>query len=164
MKRKIPTTFPEVKVMRGLDGLGLFAMEPIKKGAFIIEYVGEVLTSDQGDNRNSRYIFTVNDKKDIDGSPRWNTARYINHACLPNAEADDIDDRIFIFAKRNIMLGEEITYDYGKEYFDEYIKPKGCRCAKCKAKKAGAKGATKQVVKKAGAKKIPAKKSKSKKK
>ena len=28
------------------------------------------------------------------------------------------------------MLGEEITYDYGKEYFDEYIKPKGCRCEK----------------------------------
>jgi SET domain-containing protein len=133
-------------------------MQPIKKGTFIIEYVGDILTPDMGDNRNSRYVFTVSKKKDIDGAPRWNTARYINHSCRPNAEADDMKERIFIIATRNIMLGEEITYDYGKEYFNEYIKPKGCRCVKCKEKEAL--GGKKVVAKKSIEKKPAAKKGK----
>ncbi|OGZ19831.1 MAG: hypothetical protein A2494_02805 [Candidatus Lloydbacteria bacterium RIFOXYC12_FULL_46_25] len=126
----------KVKVMRSTSGLGLFAMEPIKKGKFIIEYVGDIYTAEEGDNLNNLYIFNVSKKKDIDGSPRWNTARYINHSCRPNAEAEIKKDRVFINAKRNIMLGEELTYDYGKEYWNEYIKPYGCRCAKCVEKRA----------------------------
>lgn len=132
---RFPKNFPRLKVMRGTDGLGLFAMEPIKKGMYVIEYVGEVITPEEGDKRNSRYIFGVNERVDIDGTARWNTARYINHSCRPNCDAEEISDRVFIRARRNIMLGEEITYDYGKEYFDEWIKPKGCRCVKCKEKK-----------------------------
>lgn len=130
----IPNTYPKVKVMRGLDGLGLFAMQPIKKGTYVIEYVGEIITPEEGDKRqdNSRYIFGVNERLDIDGSPRWNTARYINHSCISNCDAEEIDDRVFIIARKNIMLGEEITYDYGKDYFNDWIKPKGCRCVKCK--------------------------------
>jgi hypothetical protein len=133
-KSRFPQTFPRLKVMRGIDGLGLFAMEPIKKGTYVIEYVGEIITPAEGDKRNSRYIFSVNERVDIDGTPRWNTARYINHSCRPNCDAEEISGRVFIQARRNIMLGEEITYDYGKEYFDEWIKPKGCRCQKCTGK------------------------------
>ena len=121
----------KVAVKRSTDGLGLITLQPIKKGDFIIEYVGKIMTTDMGDEQWSRYMFNVDKKTDIDGSPRWNTARYINHSCRPNAEADIISKRVFIQAKRNIMLGEEITYDYGKEYWNEYIKPKGCRCVKC---------------------------------
>lgn len=121
--------------MRSTSGLGLFAMEPIKKGRFIIEYVGDIYTAEEGDELNNLYIFNVSKKKDIDGSPRWNTARYINHSCRPNAEAEIKKDRVFISAKRNIMLGEELTYDYGKEYWNEYIKPYGCRCPKCTEKR-----------------------------
>jgi hypothetical protein len=43
----------------------------------------------------------------------------------------DDDGRIFIEAKRKIMLGEELTYHYGKWYFETYIKDAGCRCVKC---------------------------------
>lgn len=141
----------KVKVMRSASGLGLFAMEPIKKGRFIIEYVGDIYTAEEGDELNNLYIFNVSKKKDIDGSPRWNTARYINHSCRPNAEAEIKKDRVFINAKRNIMLGEELTYDYGKEYWNEYIKPHGCRCPKCVEKRAiAAPSKKKSAAKKTG--------------
>lgn len=125
----------KVKVMRSASGLGLFAMEPIKKGNLVIEYIGNICTPEEGSEINNLYIFNVSTKKDIDGSPRWNTARYINHSCRPNAEAEIKKERVFISAKRNIMLGEEITYDYGKEYWNEYIKPYGCNCPKCAEKR-----------------------------
>ncbi len=120
----------KLKVGRSKTGFGLYAMEPIPKGKKIIEYVGRVLTNEPDDATNGLYIFNINKHLDVDGAPRFNTARYINHSCRPNAESDTIKDHIWIKARRNIMLGEELTYDYGKEYFDEYIKPKGCRCEK----------------------------------
>lgn len=120
----------KVKIGKSKTGLGLYAMEPIPKGKKIIEYIGKVLVDEPDDATDGLYIFNINKKTDIDGKPRWNTARYINHSCRPNAESDVIKGHVWIEAKRNIMLGEEITYDYGKEYFEEYIKPKGCKCPK----------------------------------
>jgi len=122
----------KVKIGKSKTGLGLYALEPIPKGKKIIEYVGKVLVDEPDDATDGLYIFNINKKMDIDGKPRWNTARYINHSCRPNAESDVIKGHVWIMSKRNIMLGEEITYDYGREYFNEYIKPKGCRCEKCK--------------------------------
>ncbi len=125
----------KLRVGRSKTGLGLFAMEPIPKGRKIIEYVGKVLIGEPDEATQGLYIFNINKKTDIDGAPRWNTARYINHSCKPNAESDTYKDHVWIKSTRNIMLGEEIFYDYGKEYFNEYIKPKGCRCVKCTAKR-----------------------------
>ena len=124
----------KVKIGRSKTGLGLFALEPIPKGKKIMEYIGKVMIDESDDDKNSLYIFNINKKVDIDGAPRFNTARYINHSCRPNAESDTEKDHVWIKSCRNIMLGEEITYDYGKEYFNEYIKPKGCRCVKCSVK------------------------------
>jgi len=74
----------------------------------------------------------VNTKWSIDGSPRSNLARYINHSCRPNAEAFVTNRRrVWIWSRRRIKPGEEITYDYGKEYFEGIIEPIGCRCSKC---------------------------------
>ena len=67
----------------------------------------------------------------IDGSPRSNGARYINHSCQPNAKAYRTGLRIWIWSIRAIKIGEEITIDYGKKYFDDFIKPVGCKCDKC---------------------------------
>ena len=125
----------QIRVGRAKSGLGLFAMEPIPKGKKIIEYVGKVMTNESDDNKSSLYIFNINKKVDIDGAPRWNKARYVNHSCRPNAESDTFKDHVWIKSTKNIMLGDEITYDYGKEYWNEYIKPKGCRCRKCSEKK-----------------------------
>jgi SET domain-containing protein len=129
----------KLRVGRSKTGLGLFAMEPIPKGKRIIEYVGRVLVGEPDDATNGLYIFNINKKTDIDGAPRFNTARYINHSCRPNSESTTYKDHVWIKSTKNIMLGEEIFYDYGKEYFNEYIKPKGCRCDKCSKKRAGEK-------------------------
>ena len=121
----------KVKVKRSKAGLGLFAEEPIPKGACIIEYTGRTLKKGEDQTITSQYLFEISKTKTIDGGARSNTARYINHSCRPNCEIDIYKERVFILAKRAIKAGEELNYDYDTEFFDEYIKPKGCRCAKC---------------------------------
>ncbi len=120
-------------VKRSSAGLGLFAGEDIAKGACIIEYVGRTISPAEEYTSRSKYLFEVHKRKTIDGRPKWNKAGYINHSCRPNAEPEIRKGKVFIMAKKNIKAGEEITYDYGKEYVDEHIKPYGCRCPKCKA-------------------------------
>lgn len=126
----IPGSY-RLKVKRSKTGLGLYAMEPIKKGTCIIEYTGRVLTTPEHYTSNSKYLFAVNSRKTIDGSIRSNTARYINHSCKPNCEIETYWGRVYVCAMKNIKAGEELTYDYDTDYFDEHIKPKGCRCNKC---------------------------------
>jgi len=116
-------------------GLGLFATEPIGKGQFVIEYKGKKIPNKIADTLGTKYLFEIDDKWTIDGSDkRWgNGAKYINHSCDPNCETEiDEDDRIIITAMRDVTPGEELTYDYGEEYFDEFIKPKGCKCDHCR--------------------------------
>lgn len=121
--------FKLVKVKRGLAGLGLFAGEDIKKGEIIIEYIGNILNKEEAEKINTnQYLFEVNRNKTIDGSVRWNTARYCNHSCDGNAESEIKKGRVFIQAIKNIKEGEEILYDYGEEFVKEYIGEKGCRC------------------------------------
>jgi uncharacterized protein len=121
-------------VKRTNTGLGLFAIQPIAKGTRIIEYTGPLIPNEEVDQRKGRYFFGVNSKWSIDGSPRSNVARYINHSCKPNAEAIISGRRVWIWSRKNIKPGEEIAYDYGKEYFEDIIKPRGCRCEKCGSK------------------------------
>ncbi len=122
--------FKIVRPKKGL-GMGLVTLRSWKKGEKIIEYIGIRKTNKSVEGDETKYLFEVNSKYTVDGSPRWNIARYINHSCLPNAEADIIKGKIWIKAEKNILAGEELTYDYGKEYFDEFIKPSGCKCQKC---------------------------------
>lgn len=103
----------------------------MKKGQFIIEYVGPILTEAEADKKGGKYLFEITKDKTINGTARSNRARYLNHSCRPNCEAKIKGDRVFISARRRILPGEELCYDYGKEYFNEFIKPHGCRCAKC---------------------------------
>ena len=127
---------PKVSVKRSSAGLGLFAQEAIQKNQLVIEYTGERISEDEANRRGGRYLFEVTPTLTIDGKGRNNTARYINHSCVPNCEAehDEDEDRIFIRACKKIAVGEEITYDYGKEYLKQIIGPEGCRCTKCAKK------------------------------
>lgn len=122
-----------LKVKRSSAGLGLYAGQDIPKGACIIEYKGRVIKGEEEYTSTSKYLFEVHSRMTIDGRDRSNTARYINHSCKANAEPETRKGRVFIMAKRKILTGEEITYDYGKEYWNEHIKPIGCRCVKCVA-------------------------------
>jgi uncharacterized protein len=150
-KSYVPGDF-ELRVGRSKTGLGLFAESEIPKGACIIEYAGPEVPKDKEESINSLYLFEVNARKTIDGSPRWNTARYINHSCRPNSEPNIHKGRVFIHALRRIKPGEELAYDYGKSYFNEYLKDV-CACPKCAPEKPRAAAARKAVVKKVSRKK-----------
>ena len=134
----IPSNKP-YRVGRSRTGLGLFATKPIKKGTKIIRYFGPLLDSKKkkDDAIENKYLFELNDRWTIDGSVRKNIARYINHACKPNAESDvkPRKRKVFIRAIKNIEPGEEINYDYGTDYFKAYLKPIGCKCAACEKKR-----------------------------
>ena len=126
------------RVGRSRTGLGLFATKPIKKGSKIIRYFGPLLDSrKKKDDIENKYLFELNGRWTIDGSVRENIARYINHACKPNAESDvrPRKRKVFIRAIKNIEPGEEISYDYGTDYFKAYLKPIGCKCAACEKKR-----------------------------
>lgn len=120
-----------VKVKRSATGLGLFASERIPPNAEIIEYKGTIVPIEEGLAKGGKYLFDLDNGFCIEGSSRSNIARYINHSCRPNAEAIIIDEQIWIWSRKTIRTGEEITIDYGEEYFDEFIKPIGCKCKKC---------------------------------
>jgi hypothetical protein len=127
------------RIGRSRTGLGLFATKPIKKGAKIARYLGPLLDSrkKKDDAIENKYLFELNGRWTIDGSVRENIARYINHACKPNAESDvrPRKRKVVIRAIRNIEPGEEINYDYGTDYFKAYLKPIGCKCAACEKKR-----------------------------
>ena len=118
-------------VKRSKTGLGLFAAADIPKGARIIQYIGKIISNEEADRHRGRYLFTLDSEQTIDGGSRENLARYINHSCRPNADSDVIDKEIWIVAKRKIKASEEVTINYGKSYFNQFIKPKGCKCVKC---------------------------------
>jgi len=127
------------RVGRSRTGLGLFATKPIKKGAKIVRYFGPLLDSrkKKDDAVENKYLFELNGRWTIDGSVRKNIARYINHACKPNAESD-VNPRkrkVVIRALKKIEPGEEINYDYGTDYFKAYLKPIGCKCDACEKKR-----------------------------
>ena len=134
----IPASKP-YRIGRSKTGLGLFATKPIKKGDKIIRYIGPMLDcrKKKDDAVENKYLFQITKRWTVDGSVRKNIARYINHACKPNAESDVSKKklRIVIRAIKDIAPGDEINYDYGTEYFKEFLKPIGCKCDSCEAKR-----------------------------
>ena len=137
------------RVGRSVTGLGLFAIKAIKRGAYIATYRGRRITTEQADWRAARgasYMFELNKRWTIDGSPRWNVARYINHSCRPNAKPVGRKGGIVIVALRQIEPGEEITYDYGREYLKCFLDNGGCRCAACRKKRASRRRKTRALV------------------
>jgi SET domain-containing protein len=127
------------RVGRSKSGLGLFATKPIKKRTRLAEYKGRRLTNAEAEEKEkryaNRYMFEVNSRWTVDGWNKRNIAKYFNHSCRPNAEADVVRGKIIIRSIRNIKPGDEITYNYGKDYFEAFIKPIGCRCPKCVEKR-----------------------------
>jgi SET domain-containing protein len=132
-KRKaVPKQFLQVK--KSSAGLGLFTLVDLPKGQFVIEYVGNILTEEQAQKRGGKYLFEISNRRTIDGTPRWNTARYINHSCKPNCEPWNMYGRIKIKTIKAIKAGEELTYNYGSHYFNDMLKG-NCLCAPCASKR-----------------------------
>lgn len=117
-----------------IHGMGGFARANIVKGTQVIEYVGEWIDKQESLRRcegNNEFIFTLNEQWDLDGNFSRNPARWINHSCAPNCDAEVIDDRIWILANRDIRAGEEITFNYGFDLEDYRDYPCHCGAANC---------------------------------
>lgn len=126
-----------------IHGRGVYAGRKLAKGERVIEYKGELITWKECDRRppsdpddpHHTFFFSLSDGKHvIDAAVGGNAAKWINHSCEPNCEAeeDDEDNRVFIVALRDIKAGEELNYDYGL-ITDERITPTvkknyECRC------------------------------------
>ncbi len=99
-----------------ISGKGLFAAQEIKKGTRIIRYIGSKIPKGESVERlaqGNAYIFSFNDRYDIDGKTLKNKARYINHSCDPNCDVLITKRSIWIIALRNIQEGEDLSYNYG---------------------------------------------------
>jgi uncharacterized protein len=112
-----------------VHGDGGFAAADIAAGTRIIEYVGKKITKAESVERcraENAYIFTLDAEHDLDGDVAWNLARFINHSCAPNCEAELDAGRIWIVALREIAAGEELSFNYGYDLMDYREHP--CRC------------------------------------
>jgi uncharacterized protein len=106
-----------------LAGRGVFTTRAVPKGTLLLEYLGERISHTEAGERYYAakepdafvLLFTVDRKIVIDGRVGGRAARYVNHSCDPNCEADEIGGRIFITSIRDIAAGEELTYDYNME-------------------------------------------------
>ena len=126
-----PNTSKEIIQFKdsGIHGMGGFALRRIRKGTPLIEYLGERITKEEAAVRceaNNPFIFSLNDEVDVDGDVSWNPAKYLNHSCGPNAEAEIFGEQIWIMAIRDIKAGEEITFNYS--YDLENYEDHPCRC------------------------------------
>ncbi len=138
-------TLPQLKVRHSrIQGRGVFTLEPIVKGARIIEYTGERISQKEADARyddeamarHHTFLFEVSRQTVIDGRTHGNEARFINHSCDPNCEAVIDRSRVFIEAMRNIPAGAELFFDYGynldPDGDDAQTYPCSCGSTKCR--------------------------------
>ena len=116
-----------------IDNRGVYAAKNIKAGKIIIYYKGKIITKKETeknpkyDNDKAIYLFNLNSRYDLDGDFEYNDARLINHTCNPNCEVAGKGLKLWIFALRDIKKGEELSYDYGFG-FDENYKDFVCKC------------------------------------
>mgnify|MGYP006098199011 CR=1 FL=1 len=116
-----------------IDNKGLYATKNIKSGKIIITYKGKIITKKETDtnpkydNDKAIYLFDLNSRYDLDGDFKYNTARLINHSCNPNCEVEGKGLKLWIVAIRDIKKGEELSYDYGFGYDEDY-KQFVCKC------------------------------------
>jgi SET domain-containing protein len=129
-----------------IQGRGAFAKQRLRKGQKIVEYTGDKIDNDEADkrydedrmDRHHTFLFTLDDDWCIDGDVKSNIARLINHSCDPNCEAIiDDDNRIWIYALKNIQPGVELAYDYKYERTGDIKKLEKfyvCRCGSPKCR------------------------------
>lgn len=117
-----------------IQGTGGFAARDIAAGERVIEYVGERISKGESLRRceaENWCIFSLDDDWDIDGAVEWNPARFINHSCAPNCDAECDEGQIWIIARRDIARGEELSFNYGYDLIEYHEHPCRCGAAEC---------------------------------
>uniref|UniRef100_A0AAY4BTH1 Histone-lysine N-methyltransferase, H3 lysine-36 specific n=1 Tax=Denticeps clupeoides TaxID=299321 RepID=A0AAY4BTH1_9TELE len=121
--------YSEVEIFRTLSrGWGLRTVAGIKKGAFVNEYVGEVIDEEECRARIKHaqendicnfYMLTLDKDRIIDAGPKGNQSRFMNHCCQPNCETQkwtvNGDTRVGLFALEDVPAGLELTFNYNLE-------------------------------------------------
>lgn len=144
-KNKKPARRIQVR-RSAIHGRGVYALCAIPAGETLIEYRGQIITWDEAQSRhphdpkdpNHTFFFHVDEQRVIDAKHGGNSARWINHSCDGNCEAEEREGRVYIVSRRNIAAGEELLYDYGlilEERYTAKLKaeyPCWCGSAKCR--------------------------------
>jgi SET domain-containing protein len=117
-----------------IHAAGCYTTAPIRKGQRVVEYTGPRISKKAADDRYqdspTTYLFGIGDGATvIDGH---GTAMFINHSCAPNCETDEIDERVWIIALRDIEACEELTYDYNLYDGDESDARCNCSAPTCR--------------------------------
>jgi len=110
-----------------IAGMGCFIGDVAEKGEFVAEYVGEMINQDECESRGRvydkskmSYMFTLNDEYILDAARFGGIIRFANHSSKPNCQVKILlvngDHRIGIYAKQRIEKGEELFFDYGKDF------------------------------------------------
>lgn len=135
-----------------IHGKGVFAVDTLKKGECVIEYIGEHINWKEAVRRHPHdpaqphhtFYFSLESGDVIDANVNGNAARWINHSCKPNCEAVEVEDdelgsRVFLLAKRTIEPEEELFYDYSLDLDGKKTKAikkdYECRCGSKKCRK-----------------------------
>uniref|UniRef100_A0A2C9JRL9 Histone-lysine N-methyltransferase n=1 Tax=Biomphalaria glabrata TaxID=6526 RepID=A0A2C9JRL9_BIOGL len=135
-KRQYPECEPFKSESRGW---GLRCLEDIKKGQFVLEYVGDLIDEEEckrrieqahEDNITNFYMLTMDKNRIIDAGPKGNFSRFMNHSCCPNLETQkwtvNGDIRVGLFALCDIPKGSELTFNYNLECLGN--EKKACAC------------------------------------
>jgi uncharacterized protein len=119
MRRLKPQNRDYIRVGRSrIEGMGVFSKRKIPRGTRIIEYTGEHVPISalyrviERGTPSHIYGFALDDGMAIDGARNGNDARFFNHSCRPNCEPYNFDGHVYIYAMRDILRGEELTFDY----------------------------------------------------
>jgi SET domain-containing protein len=116
-----------------IHAVGVYTSTPVRKGERILEYSGPRISAEEADRRYENsprtYLYGLDDGKTIiDGE---GMAAYLNHSCEPNCEVDEIKGHVWILAMRDIVVGEELLWDYNL-YDDDDPAPCYCGAVTCR--------------------------------
>ena len=123
-----------------IHGWGLFLREDVKKGDFVMEYKGEIISQDEAERRgklfdkiDSSFLFNLSTEYVVDATRKGSKAKFANHSkddpnCGPRIKLVKGDHRIGIYALKNIQAGTELTFDY--LYAGEEAPRWACKSAK----------------------------------
>ncbi|EEC17808.1 huntingtin interacting protein, putative [Ixodes scapularis] len=133
------------KFLTEKKGWGLRTVETLASGAFVMEYVGEVLTPEDfrkrvkqyaRDNHQHYYFMALRSDEIIDATQKGNVSRFINHSCDPNCETQkwtvNGELRIGFFTRRPLRAGEELTFDYQFQRYGKEAQKCYCESSKCR--------------------------------